>query len=186
MTCIDAQNLITPFIHGQLDMETLEEFLDHVNNCPVCMEELDVYYALLTAMEQLDEDKELSKNYSLDLKNKIKHYEELIRRTKAKKIRKRFYFMFVMISFIMISSISFGKSQVSSVPITKPSFRLNYNGVPDEESPIRRLFVKYDVSLRDYVKERRNHRAELYIACRDYMRKNVYLASVDESSQPVE
>lgn len=183
MTCMDAQNLITPFIRGQLDMAKLEEFLVHINECPICMEELDVYYALLTAMEQLDDDKELSNNYSEDLKLKIKDYEEKIRHGRARRIRKRFYFLFVMVSFVMISSISFGKSQINQVPVKRPNFDLNYSGIPDDKSKVVALFTNYDRQLKDYVATKQNNRALLYKKSIDYMNKRTYFRQIDFEHQ---
>ena len=56
MTCLDTQRMIIRFINDDLSLEELELFLDHVNSCSECREELEVYYALITAMKQLDED----------------------------------------------------------------------------------------------------------------------------------
>lgn len=179
MTCMDAQNLITPFIRGQLDMAKLEEFLAHINGCPICMEELDVYYALLTAMEQLDDDKELSNNYSEDLKLKIKEYEEMIRRAKARRIRKRFYFLFVMVTFVMISSISFGKSQVNQEVVKRPNFDLNYAGIPDDKSKVVALFASYDTDLKEYAAKKQYYRSLLYKKSIDYMNKRCYFRQID-------
>ena len=71
MTCIKAQSMIVSFVDNKLSIEELEEFLDHVNSCKTCREELEVYYTLLTAMKQLNEDRNLSDNFSLELKEKL-------------------------------------------------------------------------------------------------------------------
>lgn len=183
MTCMDAQKLITTFIRGQLDMAKLEEFLAHINECPICMEELDVYYALLTAMEQLDDDKDLSNNYSEDLKLKIKEYEEKIRQAKVSRIRKRFYFLFVMVSFVMISSISFGKSQVGEIELKRPNFQLNYSGIPEHKSQVVALFTDYDSKLKDYVAKKQMYRVSLYKKSIDYMNKRSYFRKIDFEHQ---
>lgn len=186
MTCIDAQNLITPFIRGQFDMARLEEFLNHIKECPICMEELDVYYALLTAMQQMDEDKDLSNNYSEDLKMKLKYYEEVIRRGKARRIRKRFYFLFVLVSVVMISSVSFGKSQITQVVPPKPSFLLNYSGIPDDKSKVVALFKEYDFELKRHVAKTTYKRALLYKNSLDYMNKRIYFNEINEETNPLD
>ena len=108
MTCIEAQALITPFINDKLSVVQLEKFLEHVQNCPDCMEELEVYFALLTAMRQLDEDEEVSSNFKLALKNKINESEEKILRAKMNHIRKRVVFFAVVCLIGVVSSWSVG------------------------------------------------------------------------------
>jgi hypothetical protein len=56
MTCQEAERLVTPYIKGQLDGTVLEEFLRHVDSCPDCREELEIYYMVNVGLEQLDRD----------------------------------------------------------------------------------------------------------------------------------
>lgn len=93
MTCMEAQALITPFINDTLNVMALEPFLDHVHECKECREELEVYYALLTAMKQLDEDESVSSNYTKALKQKLTQAREYVRKTRRKHIRKRMLFL---------------------------------------------------------------------------------------------
>ena len=106
MTCMEAQALITPFINDNLDVATLEQFVDHVDSCKECKEELEVYYALLTAMKQLDEDEEVSADYAKELENKLEDAREFILRTKIIHIRKRILFFVVVIFVGLFTSVS--------------------------------------------------------------------------------
>lgn len=108
MTCLEAQRLITAFINDQLTIEQLEAFLSHVNSCPDCMEELEVYYALLTAMKQLDEEKDLSNDYHIELLDRIKHLEDRIVHAKFVKIRKRILFFLTIVVIGVVSSFGVG------------------------------------------------------------------------------
>ena len=56
MTCEEAEHLVTPYIKGQLDGSVLEDFLKHVDSCPDCREELEIYYMVNVGLEQLDRD----------------------------------------------------------------------------------------------------------------------------------
>ena len=78
MTCMEAQSSITAFINDEMDIAELEEFIEHIQDCEECMDELDVYYALLTAMKQLDEDRNLSDDFSQELREKIDCSQERI------------------------------------------------------------------------------------------------------------
>ena len=71
MDCKRAMELMTQFINDRLDAEDVQAFLDHIDSCPECREELEVNYSLMTAMKQLDEDTDLSDNYIEELNKKI-------------------------------------------------------------------------------------------------------------------
>ncbi len=162
MTCMEAQSHITAFINNQLDMATLEDFLSHVNQCAECREELEVYYALLTAMKLLDEDKELSDNFKQELDHKLKMSADKIRKTKASRIRKKFYLMMIALSFVIVSSITV--TQVIHIPVKpqKPSFVLGYRGVPDYLSPVQNMVQLYDEDARRYTAKRLEIRIRIY------------------------
>jgi len=108
MTCLEAQRLITAFINDQLNVEQLEAFVSHITSCPDCMEELEVYYVLLTAMKQLDEEKNLSNDYHIELLDKIQHAEDKIVHSKFVKIRKRILFFLTIVIVGIVSSVGVG------------------------------------------------------------------------------
>lgn len=128
MNCIDAQQLIMPFISDLLDIKQLDEFIDHMNSCPHCMEELEVYFVLLTSMKQLDEEKDMSSDYHEDLMNRLKESEERIIHHKFVHIRKRIV-LSVIISFMaIISSVSIGEYVVEDLlnkKVTKSDYLVN-------------------------------------------------------------
>ena len=89
MNCTRAQSLITLFINGKLNIEKLEEFIDHIDSCASCREELEVYYTLLTAMKQLDEDRHLSEDYGLELSQQLEKAKERVLHAKYTYYRKK-------------------------------------------------------------------------------------------------
>lgn len=56
MNCLEAQGLIMKYINDDLSGPQLEDFLEHIDSCPDCKEELEIYYILTTGMNQLDND----------------------------------------------------------------------------------------------------------------------------------
>jgi hypothetical protein len=124
-----AQSLITPFINNKLNLVEIEEFLDHISSCPVCKEELEVYYALLTAMKQLNEDKNLSDNYVLELSQKIERAQERIIHVKYTYYRKK-AILFISI-FLVAILISFRYAYKSDE---------NVNGVVESNFHLRESF----------------------------------------------
>lgn len=115
MNCIDVQGLIMPFINNKLSLEELERFLDHINSCPNCMDELEVYYVLISGMKQLDEERELSTNFHKDLINLLKESEEKVLHRKMLQIRKRVTLIFLITLVAVVSSIRIGELVVEEV-----------------------------------------------------------------------
>ena len=56
MNCRDAEKLVVPYIKDELTMDELDEFLEHVEYCDNCMEELEIHYMVDVGLRKLDED----------------------------------------------------------------------------------------------------------------------------------
>ena len=76
MNCQTAESMVNRYIEHDLSVNELEDFLDHVENCPSCYDELETYFIVHAAMRQLDEE---SGDSSLDLRELL---EDDIRRSK--------------------------------------------------------------------------------------------------------
>ena len=83
MDCRTAESMVTRFIDHSLSMNELEGFLDHIEHCPSCYDELETYFIVHEAMQQLDEDKD---GKVLDFKKLL---EQEIRRTRRNIHQKR-------------------------------------------------------------------------------------------------
>ena len=46
MTCREAERLVTPYIQDKLSGDELEAFLEHLEHCRNCQEELEIYFSL--------------------------------------------------------------------------------------------------------------------------------------------
>ena len=55
MNCQETQRLVMPYIQDELTPEELEGFLEHVEACPDCREELEIYFTVDVGIRQLDE-----------------------------------------------------------------------------------------------------------------------------------
>ncbi len=126
MTCSKAQSLITPFINDKLKLNELEEFISHVHTCEECREELEVYYALLTAMKQLDEDQNLSDDFSLELSEKLEREQEKIVHAKFLYYRKRGIMIVIILLLTTFFSFQhyFTQKEERVNMITDSDFRL--------------------------------------------------------------
>lgn len=56
MTCREAEKMVIPYIHDELTIDELDEFLEHVDSCDSCMEELEINYMVDEGLKKLDED----------------------------------------------------------------------------------------------------------------------------------
>ena len=106
MDCKKAMELMAQFINEQLNTEDTEAFLNHIDSCPECREELEVTYSLMTAMKQLDADEDLSENYIEELNQKIEtcYLEELKRKRSC--ARRRAFLAVVVALLIFLNGIT--------------------------------------------------------------------------------
>lgn len=52
MKCIEAQQMVKGYLEHQLSDRQLEQFLEHVENCPECYDELEIYYTIYRMLKQ--------------------------------------------------------------------------------------------------------------------------------------
>ena len=84
MNCQTAESMVTRYIEHDLSVEELESFLEHVESCPSCYDELETYFIVHAAIRQLDEE---SKDSTLDFRELL---EEDIRKSKHYILKKKF------------------------------------------------------------------------------------------------
>ncbi len=93
MTCKEAEQKIMPYINDELTDKQLGSFLDHINHCNNCYEELEIYYTIYAGLSQLD-----GKNEGQDMHNLLK--EAL--RASEQRIRGRIFFnLYYLISQVL-------------------------------------------------------------------------------------
>ena len=143
MNCMKAQSMITPFINNKLTLKETEEFIDHVENCSDCREELEVYYALLTAMRQLDEDKNISSNFGQELNQKLERSKERIFHAKFTYYRKKVILVLTILLVAFFLSIRYaGNTEVEKV-VTKSDFHIRYQFPTQINSVNEQLLQNY-------------------------------------------
>lgn len=144
MTCTKAQSQITPFINDKLSLKESAEFIDHIYSCPSCREELEVYYALLTAMKQLDEDKTLSDDFNMELSAKLERTQEKIIHVRFTYYRKKSILLFIIILLAFFISIRYAYIQQERENIISDSnFRLRMTFQEERNAEIEELLIQY-------------------------------------------
>lgn len=100
MTCLEAQSKIIAYIDYKLEKEEKTEFLKHIKCCENCHEELNIYYTMLEGMRQLDNNLPLSKDFSVELEERMAY--ELETTKKKQNIFKSTVFL------VIVAVIGFG------------------------------------------------------------------------------
>ncbi len=80
MNCRQCESRISAYISGQMPMEEMQEFLDHVNHCPDCYDDLETTYTVIQGIRQLDSEDGLAKPNEMSLQANITYAEEKIHR----------------------------------------------------------------------------------------------------------
>ena len=82
MNCKDTDKMIPLFLTDQLTNNDLDKFLNHVNKCNECMEELTIQYLVMIGASILEEGKsfdlrEALKQLLTDANKKVKRWKTL-------------------------------------------------------------------------------------------------------------
>ena len=76
MNCKDAEKKIPYFLQDELDGSKLEEFVEHVETCPECKEELSIQFLVAEGLERLEEGNNF--NLQRELVTKLEDAEHRI------------------------------------------------------------------------------------------------------------
>lgn len=113
MNCITAQSKIMPFINGELNDSDFLLWVDHIEHCSDCADELEVYYTLMIATQQLDTNQQLSLDFKGELHDLLMLRKEKLlnkKRRHRNMLRGIYIFSFILIAFIGIKVINYAKT----------------------------------------------------------------------------
>lgn len=68
MNCKEAEKKISLFLDDDLDGRDLAEFVEHIEDCPDCKEELSIQFLVSEGMEQLEQGNNFNLQEALLLK----------------------------------------------------------------------------------------------------------------------
>lgn len=94
------------FIDGDLPENKQEDFLIHMKSCDKCHNELEIYYTLMVGMRQLDNNENLSMDFSKDLEKDLKLMSHKIRNRRGFKMSA--FSVVLIITLIVIAFIYAG------------------------------------------------------------------------------
>ncbi|MBO4390658.1 MAG: zf-HC2 domain-containing protein [Lachnospiraceae bacterium] len=76
MECNKALSMIPQYIDQSLSDYELQKFLEHIDHCPECYDELEIAYMMTVAMNRLDHEDNASYDLSAAMKNSLKQAHE--------------------------------------------------------------------------------------------------------------
>lgn len=101
--CRQAETMVAGYIGHTLSVDEMEEFLDHIEHCSSCYDELETYFIVHEAVQQLDEKED---GTVLDFRKLL---EQDIRRARRHIRQKRWlHFLSVLLFMaVLIAAASF-------------------------------------------------------------------------------
>ena len=83
MSCKDAEKLIPLFLDDDLDNRDLSDFLDHIDSCPECKEELTIQFLVKVGMQRLEDGNTFNLSKELgsilkDARRRLRHRRYLV------------------------------------------------------------------------------------------------------------
>lgn len=103
MDCREAQEKIMPFIREELPDEHLELFIEHIDSCTECMEELEISYSIFWGLRMLQDDMADSFHIQRALDEFMASNREKI----AKRHRRKRFFFGLFVGFIIVAALFF-------------------------------------------------------------------------------
>lgn len=83
MKCIEARRMVTPFVKKELSEKDTEAFLNHIEHCSDCMDELDIYYVVYNALYLMDSGTHHEYDFKKMLSEEVRSAKRTIFRRKA-------------------------------------------------------------------------------------------------------
>lgn len=79
MTCAEAEKMVIPYINDKLSLTELEDFIEHIETCENCREELEIHYMVDVGLKKLD-DEDATYDIVGDLKRKLEESAAILKR----------------------------------------------------------------------------------------------------------
>ena len=92
--CKQMEKLIPQFLDDDLDNQDLADFLDHIDNCPECKEELTIQFLVRVGMQRLEDGNTF---------NLVKELERELADAKRKMHRRK---TLVLVSYVLEISVA--------------------------------------------------------------------------------
>ncbi|MCM1049889.1 MAG: zf-HC2 domain-containing protein [Clostridiales bacterium] len=80
MNCKETEKMIPAFLQDDLSNRELEEFIEHIKDCPECTEELSIQFLVSEGLERLEAGNNFNLQHALESRVKSSEHEIKVHR----------------------------------------------------------------------------------------------------------
>ena len=99
MTCKEAEKLIPYFLKDDLDADDLREFMEHMDKCEECREELSIQFLVLEGMARLESGNVF--DLQNELKSRMEEAEHILKLRESLQ-----WFLYALDGLIVVAAIT--------------------------------------------------------------------------------
>lgn len=99
MTCKEAEKLIPYFLKDDLDTDDLREFMEHMDKCEECREELSIQFLVLEGMARLESGNVF--DLQNELKSRMEEAEHILKLRESLQ-----WFLYALDGLIVVAAIT--------------------------------------------------------------------------------
>ncbi|MDO4942874.1 MAG: zf-HC2 domain-containing protein [Lachnospiraceae bacterium] len=102
MECFEVDTKIISYLEHALDDHELQEFLEHLNECEDCRNEVELYFTLIEGLNQMDEDEIQVFDFRTEFqKQRKERLKEVILRKRYRSLADHFVLIFVIVIVLL-------------------------------------------------------------------------------------
>ena len=124
MNWVTSQQMVRAYLNGYLSDRELEDFLNHVQTCPDCFDELEVYFSIYRTLNDVDEKGDY--NFKKKLRRKLEGSRAYLRRRNQSKAFKAA--LILTAEFALVAAL-WGIVTFSNIHLEWP-FSFRFTGKP--------------------------------------------------------
>lgn len=161
MDCRTVQQKIMPYIERKLSDAELEAFLEHVQHCKECSEELEVYFTIYYALQKLDSDDTASFDMQEVLKKDMEKMQMHLQKNESVRFMKKFFYVIVGMIIGMVVFIGADALIHGGLPNT-----LVYQWLAPEEEQTQNTFERIrplSVQTTEEAEPETNHKKQVIV-----------------------
>ena len=128
MNCNEARRMVTPFINKELTDKETELFLNHIEACSECKDELDVYFTVYRALDFLDSGTHHDFDFKKMLESEIQMERKGIKHRKVLRISKGLLLLVteLLLLFSVYTGYEMRQGEISRSMFQKAIHRLHF------------------------------------------------------------
>lgn len=101
MNCKETEKSIPSFLKGELEGDRLAEFVEHIEQCPECKEELSIQFLVTEGMERLEEGNSFNLQAALQGRMEESRHHIYVNRM----LRKILFLLEVLVAAFIVAAV---------------------------------------------------------------------------------